>query len=192
MQVFALLLLLAAAVVLNMPMGAGSEMKIDNMADYQLGVVMVLGASMLSGFSTALTQRALTDKNKRPALFFSAELAVYGIVFLLVNMCFSAEGAKIFKVGVHKGWQPQTFVPVITNAFGGVVVGLVTKYAGGVVKGFALIAGIIITGFAEWLLDGKKLEIKTWIAVVLVSLSIYLHSSYPYVPKLPKADKKEL
>lgn len=28
------------------------------------------------------------------------------------------------------------------QAFGGLVVGLVTKYAGGVVKGFALIAGM--------------------------------------------------
>ena len=43
------------------------------------------------------------------------------------------------------------------QAMGGLVVGLVTKYAGGVVKGFALIAGIIITGVAQWLVDGKPL-----------------------------------
>ena len=55
-----------------------------------------------------------------------------------------------------------------------------TKYAGGVRKGFALIAGIIITGFAQWVLDAKALEANTWIAVTLVSLSIYLHTSFPY------------
>jgi len=71
-------------------------------------------------------------------------------------------------------------IPVISNAFGGVVVGLVTKYAGGVVKGFALIAGIIITGFAQWFLEGKQLRANDWIAVILVSISIYLHTSYPY------------
>lgn len=32
-------------------------------------------------------------------------------------------------------------ISFIEKAFGGLVVGLVTKYAGGVVKGFALIAG---------------------------------------------------
>lgn len=53
------------------------------------------------------------------------------------------------------------------------VVGLVTKYAGGVVKGFALIAGtdgdityipfnvaylgILITGLAQWIVEGKPL-----------------------------------
>jgi hypothetical protein len=45
---------------------------------------------------------------------------------------------------------------------GGLVVGLVTKYAGGVVKGFALIAGIIITGFAQYLLEQKPLGQEHW------------------------------
>ena len=70
--------------------------------------------------------------------------------------------------------------------------GLVTKYAGGVVKGFALIAGdewfcvheisrlsfnyffksvtklslyylgLIITGLAQWILDNKALANKDW------------------------------
>lgn len=40
------------------------------------------------------------------------------------------------------------------------VVGQVTKLAGGVVKGFALIAGIIITGVANWIIDGKPLGVK--------------------------------
>lgn len=46
------------------------------------------------------------------------------------------------------------------QAFGGLVVGLVTKYAGGVVKGFALIAGIIITGIAQFVLENKPLGSK--------------------------------
>ena len=37
----------------------------------------------------------------------------------------------------------QFVLHMILQAFGGVVVGFVTKYAGGVVKGFALIAGVI-------------------------------------------------
>ena len=37
---------------------------------------------------------------------------------------------------------------------------MVTKYAGGVVKGFALIAGIVVTGIAQFLLDNKPLGSK--------------------------------
>lgn len=46
------------------------------------------------------------------------------------------------------------------QAFGGIVVGQVTKLAGGVVKGFALIAGIVLTGIANWIIDGKPLGLK--------------------------------
>ena len=90
------------------------------------------------------------------------------------------------------GWELKTAIPVITNAFGGVVVGLVTKYAGGVVKGFALIAGIIITAFAQWLVDSKPVGFNHWIAVALVSLSIYLHNTKRFDQKLDiSKDKKK-
>jgi len=56
---------------------------------------------------------------------------------------------------------------------------MVTKYAGGVVKGFALIAGIVVTGVAQWALEGKALQTKDYIAVLLVSFAIYLHGSFP-------------
>lgn len=164
--------------------------------NYQLGVAMVIGASMLSGFSSALTQRALVGARPRHPLFFSAELALYGIVFLVANACFSRDGFKLLTGGFFTGWTPYTLIPVFTNvwpyrivflinslqALGGLIVGFVTKYAGGVLKGFALIAGIILTGFVQWAFEGKPLGANTWIAVVLVSVSIYLHSNYP-IPK---------
>ena len=55
----------------------------------------VIGASMLSGLSAALTQRALVGSAPRHALFFSAELAMYGILFLVVHMHFSANGRDV-------------------------------------------------------------------------------------------------
>ena len=42
-------------------------------------------------------------------------------------------------------------MPLATNAVGGIFVGQVVKYAGGVRKSFSVIAGIVITGVAEWL-----------------------------------------
>lgn len=65
------------------------------------------------------------------------------------------------------------------QAFGGLIVGMVTKHAGGVVKGFALIAGIVLTGLCQWAIDGKRLAPKDFAAVAFVSFAIFLHSSYP-------------
>jgi len=59
------------------------------------------------------------------------------------------------------------------------------------VKGFALIAGIIITAFAQWLVDNKPVGVNHWIAVALVSLSIYLHNSKHFDQKTDVSrDKK--
>jgi hypothetical protein len=55
------------------------------------------------------------------------------------------------------------------------------------VKGFALIAGIIITGFGQWIFDNKPLSQTHLLAVCMVVLSIYLHSSYP----INKIESKE-
>ena len=53
--------------------------------NYNLGVSLVLGASAISGLSTALTQRALVAEKPRETVFFSAELAVYGILALIAH-----------------------------------------------------------------------------------------------------------
>jgi hypothetical protein len=50
---------------------------------------------------------------------------------------------------LRDGWTRYTWVPILTQALGGVIVGLVTKHAGGVKKGFALIAGIALTAFVQ-------------------------------------------
>ena len=76
---------------------------------------MVLGASMLSGLSAALTQKALVGSKQRHPLFFSAELAVFGIIFLIVRALFSKEGASILSGSLFSGWTPYTFIPVATN-----------------------------------------------------------------------------
>lgn len=188
MQMVALLILLGAAFLLNFGPGTGKN-NVGDMASFNLGLMCVAAASMISGLSTALTQKALTTSSKpRPAVFLSAELAVYGIIVLLGQMIYSGE-LRIDR-NFFVNWELQTLIPVISNAFGGIVVGQVTKYAGGVVKGFALIAGLIVTGFANWLIDGKPLGTKDLVAVVLVSLSIFLHSSYP--PKKVDTVKKQL
>eukprot|EP01032_Pedospumella_encystans_P016310 gene16310-18612_t len=186
-QMVALFLLLLAAVVLNMAPSSPNSASNDNTdnngvtTEYQFGLFCVASASMLSGLSAALTQRALSGTQSRHTMLYSAEMAVYGIVFLLGNLMVNSDIQAGSTLWAH--WDLSTMLPVITNAFGGMVVGLVTKYAGGVVKGFALIAGINVTGLAQFLLDGKPLGAKDFAGVVLVSVAIFLHSKYPYVEK---------
>lgn len=172
LQMVALVLLLLSAIILNTNFESiSSSTQGEN---YHLGVLLVLGASAISGLSGTLTQRALKS---RQSVFCSAELAVYSLFLLLAADAYNGKGLSV--VGMFGGWDWRTLVPVTTNALGGIIIGLVTKYAGGVRKGFALIAGILVTAFAQWAVEGHPLLPKHWMALVLVCISVYLHSKYP-------------
>lgn len=137
-QIIALLLLLVAAVVLNI---GKSSVSVDvDYSTYHIGVLVVLAASLLSGISAALVQKAFLPPNPCNSMLFSAELAVYGIMFLVAREVYvSIESGS--SGDLLKNWDAFTLIPVLTNACGGLIVGFVSKYAGAVVKGFALIAG---------------------------------------------------
>mmetsp|Transcript_20230 Transcript_20230/g.29047 ORF Transcript_20230/g.29047 Transcript_20230/m.29047 type:complete len:332 (+) Transcript_20230:188-1183(+) len=197
MQMFALILLLAAAVILNLDSTSGKGGNEHNAtALVSTGVVCVLIASMLSGISAALTQKVLAGQERpRNSFLLSAELAVFGIVFLLGQQTVTTLTQDATSIPswatFFNGWDVYTLIPVIINAMGGLVVGLVTKYAGGVIKGFALVAGLVFTGVAQWVVDGTPLGAYDWIAAVLVSVAIVIHTSYPPAPITPVSKKKD-
>ena len=199
-QVFALILLLVAAFILTSKdinnfedifsmININSE-SIDikifsdlaSLGNTGLGILLVILASMISGISTALTQKTLQIAAKgkgRNSIFLSAEMAVYAIPFLIISdkLNSNKNSIKLGSDNFFAHWNILTFIPVLCNAFGGIIVGLVTKYAGGVKKGFALIAGLLITAFASWIIDKKKLRVNDWLALIIVAISIYLHSA---------------
>lgn len=206
LQVFALLLLLSSAVVINMEATDFSASTAAVEPGYQeleregqplavfalqhMAVLCVLAASLISGLSAALTQRVLTSSRGTSSLLVSAELAVYGVLFLVIKEVFwdlghlpPAAALGLLAEGFWGGWEAQTLLPVLSSALGGIVIGLVTQHAGSIVKGFALIFGLLVTGLAQWVLDGEELGSKDWLALALVSLSIYIHSSYPLQEK---------
>ena len=208
MQLFALFLMLLSAVILTSRsdgMNPFSAFNLSSVGSFSiwsllanptentavLGMLAIGAASMISGLSTALTQNALS-KGRHP-IFLSAELASFGIFSLIVTDMFQHNGQSTLLTlqggGPFKHWTWWTLIPVLSSAVGGIIVGLVTKYAGGVTKGFALIAGIIVTGVVEFVVDGTPLGPKHVFAAGLVSISIWIHSSFKYVAPSIKEKK---
>merc|ERR1719310_2547073 len=81
--------------------------------------------------------------------------------------------------GLFARWNRWTFVPVLSMAFGGVLVGVVTKVVGGVKKSFAAIGGIILTCMLRCFLTSELPSGVACVAVPLAASSIYLHSNFP-------------
>ena len=158
------------------------------------GVLPILLASFLSGLAGALVQKAVQGGGRqmrrvregkaaamvKPKNFylFSTELGIASIFLLLVSFAFSGDGRRIASHGFFHGWTPATLLPILTQSFGGICVGLVTKYAGSVRKGFALIFGMLLSGMVT--ARGGGLGVEQMVGLILASASLFLHTRYPY------------
>ncbi|KAL7488432.1 hypothetical protein ACHAW6_014017 [Cyclotella cf. meneghiniana] len=192
MQMLALVLLLMAALEMEglLPMDAllpsywTNRTKTDSQflpplspRRFTHGVIPILVASFLSGLAGAITQKSLQGEN-RNALLFTMELCVASILLLLISFLRSDDGAQIQQRGFFDQWTWFTILPILTNAAGGILVGLVIKYAGTVQKGFALIFGILISGLLQGSLSKEEIA-----GGVLAGISLWMHSTYPYLAK---------
>lgn len=150
-----------------------------------LGVGCVLIASALSGLGSGLTEWILQGQ-RRNSYLFSSEMAIFGSITILCGLIFnpsSPDGKAFREEGLFARWTWFTLVPVLTQGLGGIVVGLITKVAGGVKKGFAVICGLIFTCMWKCLVFGEPLSLQVCLAVPLVAGSIYMHATYPPVKK---------
>ena len=151
-QLVALSLLLAAALLLNSCNdsssssssssggGGGGGEKTASETRLWLGVLPVLGAAFLSGLGGAATQRTLQRSGYNASLL-SLELAVYGVLTLLVTLgcglggsgaaaAAAATGGDSWRQTFFRGWTRWTWLPVLSQAAGGVIVGQVCSGCG--------------------------------------------------------------
>lgn len=152
---------------------AGGEMT------FLLGALPGLLAAVLSGLASALSQWTLQGR-KRNVFLFGGEMAVVTVVSLSINAAVVRQPPLST---LFAGWTTATLVPVLSGAVGGLLVGLVTARAGNVAKGYAIVSGIVMTGFLEafagapglrpagWLQSGHPASVswRLWLALLLVA-----------------------
>jgi UDP-sugar transporter A1/2/3 len=157
------------------------------------GVAPILLASFISGLAGALSQKNLQAAGGgRNAYLFSMELCAASVLILSASLSLSADGKAIADRGFFDGWTPTTFIPIATNSVGGIIVGLVTKHAGSVRKGFALIFGILLSGLVQAVLQPEQGITKEQImGGVLAGVSLYLHATNPPSTAAKKTVKQD-
>jgi UDP-sugar transporter A1/2/3 len=177
------------------------------------GVLPILLASFISGLAGALSQKNLQSSSGggRDPYLFSMELCAASAIILLAARLVSSFvtdgttndneqeslGAMLHGL-LGSGWTYATFIPILTNSAGGILVGLVTKYAGSVQKGFALIFGIFISGVVQQYMavaNTTDEEGKGGVAThqvmggLLAAVSLWMHATHP--PRPRKTEKIE-
>ena len=90
-------------------------------------------------------------------------------------------GGVMSRIQILSDANPTLWIHLVTNAVGGLFVGQVIKYAGGVRKSFSIIAGIIITGVAEWFVYSTPLSPRMIVCLPLAVVAMYIYTMYPHV-----------
>ncbi|KAF7839953.1 CMP-sialic acid transporter 5 [Senna tora] len=186
-QIGALFLLIVAAVLLSIGESsskgsAGGDT--DQILFY--GIVPVLVASVLSGLASSLCQWASQVK-KHSSYLMTIEMSIVGSLCLLVSTLKSPDGEAMRQKGFFYGWTPLTPIPVISNALGGILVGLVTSHAGGVRKGFVIVSALLVTALLQFIFEGKPPSLFCLVSLPLVVSSISIYQKYPYRIKKKEA-----
>lgn len=167
---------------------------------WKRGVLPVLAASLISGLAGAYTQKTLQQpllhlQAHTNSLLLSTEMAFFSALFLVASLVAgSPDRSRIDKEGWTVGWTRKTWIPIATNAAGGVLVGLVTKFSGSVRKGFALILGMFLSGLLQNYLQAKrgddasasasgsgtgKVTVEQWVGGFLAAVSLWMHTKFP-------------
>jgi len=199
LQMVALVLLLVSALVMEgiIPiqvwLGLEDAAK-DSSKEFQsshlyFGVIPILTASFISGLAGALTQRSLQGAGGRNSYLFSMELCAATSIMVSSSLTMSMDGGLISEYGYWHNWTSATWIPIATGAAGGVLVGLVTKYAGSVRKGFALIFGMFLSGVLQSVVAQQGVSVNQMVGGAVAGISLYLHATNP--PQTPVAPVKQ-
>eukprot|EP00984_Skeletonema_dohrnii_P032903 scaffold27982_cov94-Skeletonema_dohrnii-CCMP3373.AAC.1 len=72
-------------------------------------------------------------------------------------------------------WTYATLLPITTRATAGLLTALVHRHLGSVVKGFALVLGLVFSALLQFVLEGVDLSVGQLVGTALVLFSSWLH-----------------
>lgn len=102
------------------------------------------------------------------------QLATFGIIIGTVGM-YVNDGDKIKEKGILFGYHKLVWAIIAMQAFGGLLVGVVVKYADNILKGFAAAVSIVISCVLSVYLFSFKLSLPFVSGAALVMLATYLY-----------------
>ncbi|MCP9264257.1 UDP-N-acetylglucosamine transporter [Dirofilaria immitis] len=121
-------------------------------SDKMVGLFSVIAACFLSGFAGVYFEKVL--KSSSVSLWMrNLQLAFFSI-FGGFFMVWFYDFKQVNEYGFFQGYNSIIWIVVLLQAYGGLVVALVVKYADNILKGFAVSLSIVLSSLISyWLLD---------------------------------------
>lgn len=151
-----------------------------------LGLLAVIAACMTSGFAGVYFEKILKD-SKVSVWMRNVQLCIFSIPLGFICM-FVSDYTTVLEHGMFFGYSSIVWLVVAIQAFGGLLVAVVVKYADNILKGFATTVSIIVSCVASVYFFAFHVTLVFSCGAFLVVVSIFLYSMPSSLPK-PKLDK---
>ncbi|KAF9374926.1 hypothetical protein BGX21_003992 [Mortierella sp. AD011] len=165
----------AAAVVSGNVSEEASQSEEDYFGPVQnpfIGLVAVLTSCVSSGFAGCYFEKIL--KGAEADMWVrSLQLGLSGALFSFLAMFYDRQ--RIMEGGLFQGYSIMTWVVVVNQALGGLLVAVVVKYADNILKGFATSLSIIISGIISVYFFDFEPSFQFQFGTMIVILSTYLY-----------------
>ncbi|XP_078074339.1 UDP-N-acetylglucosamine transporter-like isoform X1 [Mustelus asterias] len=179
-QWLSLLTLMAGVALVQWPTDTTEELKQELSAGSQfVGLIAVLSACLSSGFAGVYFEKILKG-TKQSVWIRNIQLGLFGSIFGLMGV-YVYDGQRVGENGFFQGYNKFTWIVVILQALGGLVIAAVIKYADNILKGFATSLSIILSTLISyfWLQDFVPTSVF-FFGTILVIVATFL---YGYEPK---------
>jgi len=173
-QWMALVLLFAGVALVQL--SQTSETKTTNNVEQNplLGLIAVLLSCCSSGFAGVYFEKLL--KGSDISIWMrNIHLAGYGVIVGLFGVLWT-DGAVVQEKGFFFGYNAWVWWVIAMQAFGGLLVAVVVKYADNILKGFATSLAIIVSCVVSVFLWGFVITLQFSIGTSLVLGAVYLYS----------------
>lgn len=146
--------------------------------NYVKGLLAVVVSCLSSGFAGVYFEKIL--KGSSASLWLrNVQLGLFGTLLGLLGLCWN-DGAQIAEKGFLFGYTPTVWAVICNQAFGGLLVAVVVKYADNILKGFATSFSIVVSTVMSVYLFGFHVDVLFALGTGLVIGAVYMYS-------LPKA-----
>ncbi|KAM9342478.1 UDP-galactose translocator [Pholidichthys leucotaenia] len=180
-QWVSLLLLFAGVGIVQVQQEGNKETSVKDTSsqNYMVGLVAVVISCLSSGFAGVYFEKIL--KGSSASVWMrNVQLGIFGMVLGLLGMWWN-DGPAIMHRGFLYGYTNMVWCVIFNQAFGGLLVAVVVKYADNILKGFATSFSIIVSTVLSVYLFGFHVDLLFTAGAGLVIGAVYMYS----LPKPP-------
>ena len=139
-----------------------------------IGLIAVIASSLCSGFAGVYFEKIL--KGTSGSIWLrNIQMGIFGVILGVIGMLVN-DGAKIHEKGFLFGYSTLVWIVISMQAFGGLLVAVVVKYADNILKGFATSFSIIVSCIVSVYIFSFTVSVQFLLGTFLVILAIFLYS----------------